>query len=271
MLTLNNLANASKIARSIEQFFEKEGAPLGHSKVLDALVGAAGFKNWNVAAATLSKDGVNEILHSFEREHTQVNEGLEYGPEVMLVAHTGFQLRYSSEAEGVDYVRVCDPLGREVAYWVSDEWQEDPTNVMGAMLGALVRGVPLKVKEQKKPKVRPSAKKAPSISDVDFMKVHSVVFNGSCFSVDWRNEDALKKLASLKTSGPLERPDDDGDIEDALNLSFVEDGLVFEENLRFDLLVSMKWSEEKRCFVCPAGSTYEFFIELSFADYYSKN
>ena len=62
----------------------------------------------------------------------------EYGTEVVLQVPNGMQLVADGEHEvGTDYVRVCDPAGVEVAYWVADEWQEEPAAVMGAIVGAL--------------------------------------------------------------------------------------------------------------------------------------
>jgi hypothetical protein len=62
----------------------------------------------------------------------------EYGTEVVLTVENGMQLRADGEnREGTDYVRVCDPQGNEVAYWVFDEWHDDPCGVMGAIIGAL--------------------------------------------------------------------------------------------------------------------------------------
>jgi hypothetical protein len=37
---------------------------------------------------------------------------------------------------GSSFVRVCDSDGAEIAYWVSEEWAEDPQLVMGAIMGA---------------------------------------------------------------------------------------------------------------------------------------
>ena len=47
---------------------------------------------------------------------------------------------YEDNPAGSSYVRVCDPNGTEVAYGVSDEWQEEPELVMGAFLGAAKGG-----------------------------------------------------------------------------------------------------------------------------------
>lgn len=48
------------------------------------------------------------------------------------------QLRAEGESpDGTSYVRVCDPEGREVAYWNYEEWRDEPEFVMGAIVGAL--------------------------------------------------------------------------------------------------------------------------------------
>jgi len=93
-------------------------------------------------------------LGNFELAHLKGAQGLEYGQEAELRAHTGFALRYDATTSTCDYVRTVDPLGREIAYWVADEWKEDPALVMGAILGSLVRGRPLEVaakRSQSKP------------------------------------------------------------------------------------------------------------------------
>jgi hypothetical protein len=62
----------------------------------------------------------------------------EYGTEVVLTVENGMQLRADgSDPNGTTYVRVCDPKGREVAYWIEDEWRDEPAFVMGAIIGAL--------------------------------------------------------------------------------------------------------------------------------------
>jgi len=62
-----------------------------------------------------------------------------YGTEVALtIGGTGMQLVADGmDRDGTSYVRVCDPDGLEVMYWIADEWQEDPAVVMGAIIGAL--------------------------------------------------------------------------------------------------------------------------------------
>jgi hypothetical protein len=49
----------------------------------------------------------------------------------------------SSQANpaGTSYVRLVDhlgPDGKEIVYWVEDEWAESPEEVMGAIFGAMV-------------------------------------------------------------------------------------------------------------------------------------
>lgn len=66
-------------------------------------------------------------------------EVVEYGPEAVIEHTNGFTLRTSPYPAQVDYVRVCDPAGKEIAYWVMDELREDPADVMGAIFGALIQ------------------------------------------------------------------------------------------------------------------------------------
>lgn len=69
---------------------------------------------------------------------------LDYGLEC-IVPIKGGTLRfptYEEESNGVSYVRVVDLEGREIAYWVCDEWREAPEEVMGAILSTLVQGIP---------------------------------------------------------------------------------------------------------------------------------
>lgn len=62
----------------------------------------------------------------------------EYGTEVVLTVGTGMQLVANGEdRDGTSHVRVCDPQGYEVAYWIEDEWRDEPALVMGAIIGAL--------------------------------------------------------------------------------------------------------------------------------------
>lgn len=63
----------------------------------------------------------------------------EYGDECVLTLTNGYQVRtdtYEHAPQGATYVRVLDPDGKMVGYWVYTEWAEDPMLVMGAIFGA---------------------------------------------------------------------------------------------------------------------------------------
>ena len=69
---------------------------------------------------------------------------LDYGLEYSIPIKKG-TLRfpnYEEEPNGVSYVRVVDPEGREISYWACDEWRDAPEEVMGAILNTLIQRVP---------------------------------------------------------------------------------------------------------------------------------
>lgn len=66
-------------------------------------------------------------------------EELDYGDEFVVYLRNGNTIHTDTFADheaGSSYVRVCDLDGKEIAYWSSTEWVEDPELVMGAILGA---------------------------------------------------------------------------------------------------------------------------------------
>lgn len=70
-------------------------------------------------------------------EHMLDNLNAEYGEEcVIQLTGTARELRCPAYPGECDYVRVVAD-GLEIAYWVSDDWQKAPTEVMGALIGAL--------------------------------------------------------------------------------------------------------------------------------------
>ena len=50
--------------------------------------------------------------------------------------HIAFQSA-KTNPKGTTFVRLVDVVGKEVAYWDSLEWKEDPVGVMGAVMGAV--------------------------------------------------------------------------------------------------------------------------------------
>lgn len=147
MLNYQSAAQLKKLARIIEQLGAEKGRPLKLGEALDALSKGHGYPAWSAFAPQLSAEGVDGLLDSQELEHLADAEGDAYGPECTLQVQTGFMLKTAGYPEACDYVRVCDPLGREIAYWHADEWQQEPAVVMGAIIGALSRGAAAGVSE----------------------------------------------------------------------------------------------------------------------------
>jgi len=62
----------------------------------------------------------------------------DYGKECAVRAPTsGNTLRFAAAPAEVDYLRVCDRAGAEIAYWICDEFAEDASDVLGAVIGCL--------------------------------------------------------------------------------------------------------------------------------------
>jgi hypothetical protein len=282
MLKINNAKTAKKSARALEKFLAKSGVDLGHGKALDAIAVLSGFKDWNSMARATSPEAMDAQLDDFELSHLEGNQDVDYGLEHATVTHTGFELRYSAEGDVVDYVRVCDPLGREVAYWVSDEWEEDPQVVMGAIIGALTRGRPelrgkprahseevLKRGETaavshgcgQAPEAATSSVTAVRIQDVSFEDISNVLINGVPHSLRYYDSQIL---------GMLYEPEGDEDAEsdchhNVLELGRVDDGLEREESVTLGVLRSLTWCASSGCFKSAAGDEYVFFTEQRFS------
>lgn len=77
--------------------------------------------------------GLNEV----EATHAVGAKILDYGEEsVRSILGSVRDVRCPAFPAECDYVRVT-VCGIEIAYWTSDEWASSPTEVMGALLGAL--------------------------------------------------------------------------------------------------------------------------------------
>lgn len=268
MLNINTQAQAKKSARALEKALARNGIKLQRGKALDVLASLCGRQDWNALSQALSPEGVDAMLGDFEREHAADAAGDAYGEEHMLVAHTGFQLRYSAETEMVDYVRVCDPLGREIVYWTSNEWAEDPQLVMGAMLGALVRSQPVEVLKGPSPAPAPmpvkGARRMPTIQDVCFADVSAVCIDGSSGYRMNYVEDQVAGLLDEVGSAEFDEQKD----ENAIFMERDDDGEVFEEQLTLEQLASLKWDPKKKMFVAPDGTTYEFYFPIDMQNWF---
>lgn len=62
---------------------------------------------------------------------------MSFGPECVIPTKQGAELRCPVAPAECTYVRVLNSDGEEVAYWDCAEWEEDPTGVMGAIMGCL--------------------------------------------------------------------------------------------------------------------------------------
>ena len=69
-----------------------------------------------------------------ETQHARDNRDAMYDNETVIRLANGREIRSPAAPEPASYVRIVQ-AGHELAYWVSDEWKEDPECVMGAILG----------------------------------------------------------------------------------------------------------------------------------------
>jgi hypothetical protein len=276
-LNLFDAREAKKAARTLEKELAVRGLELAHGQALDVLAKLAGKHDWKQVAREREPAALDARLMPMEREHIRENADNDYGEEAALLVHNGFQLRYSAQSETPDYVRVCDPLGREIAYWVSDEWRDDPELVMGAILGALAQGEPM---EPAKGGLRPAAKtsgeqpeesqREPRIQDVSFTDLTAVRINGDYWDVHFVEPDAL---AQLMDDTSAELPDDaDKELLEESDPVVVwifnddEPPHVTEDMLRLRRLQQMRWDALSGCFVDEAGNVYDFIYAQRFAD-----
>lgn len=276
MMNIHTLEQAKKLARNLEKALSRKGVELAHGKTLDVLAMAAGHIDWNSFSTVLSQEGIDKQLNPYELEAARNSEGDCYGREAMVVAHNGFQLRYSDETEMCEYVRVCDPLGREIAYWDNQEWAEDPQLVMGAMLGALVRGKPMPVELVSRKHKAVLVEAVPRIQDVDFDAAFCLLVDGQRQDIVWRETEALEFVRNPETvplggrEGRLGR--DGALLLDALSLSIRDDdGFETQFSMSVGELLSLKWDTGMDAFVTPEGQSFEFYFEQTAKSWFKQH
>lgn len=76
------------------------------------------------------KFGWNDV----EIDHALDNIDTEYEDECIVKLANGREIRTPAYPEDCSYVRIVQE-GFELAYWISDEWADDPEIVMGAIMG----------------------------------------------------------------------------------------------------------------------------------------
>jgi hypothetical protein len=62
------------------------------------------------------------------------------GDEVRIATDTGVTMVAPAYPSDCYYVRLVDDQDREIAYWDSAEWRDDPELVVGAIIGAICKG-----------------------------------------------------------------------------------------------------------------------------------
>lgn len=276
LLNLYDARQAKAAARTLEKELTARGLELAHGQALDVLAKLAGKHDWKQVAREREPAALDARLMPMELEHIRENTGNDYGEEAALLVHNGFQLRYSAEGEAPDYVRVCDPLGREIAYWVSREWQDDPELVMGAILGALAQGAPMQparggLTATAREGRTEEAPRAPRIQDVCFDDLSAIVINGVYWSVYFVESEVIARLYEVPRATRHTEGDEDeggwGEGDAAIRLA--NDGdppYITERDLTLALLRNLRWDAAHEYFVDEQGTTYDFVYAQRFAD-----
>lgn len=137
-------------ANSLHKFLEEKGIDIPASETLNAVARMAGFNDWNSMSMGYKDEAVKALLEEHEQDHAwdsvecdlvAEEQGVDtWGPECCVQVASGFWMVTPALPADITYVRVCDPLGREIAYWNINEVTEDAEIVLGALVGALNRG-----------------------------------------------------------------------------------------------------------------------------------
>jgi len=85
----------------------------------------------------------------FETSHALHSQGVQYEDECVIPLQNGRELRTDAFPHGCSYIRVTQN-GVELAYWNTEEIQEDISETLGAILGC-AHGGDLRVNDQEQP------------------------------------------------------------------------------------------------------------------------
>lgn len=140
-----NTQQLRKLAKSLLKNLRAKYPELTLGELLEALAHTKGYSSWAALNQALSPGSLDAMLSDAELSHAhdsaeadlraEESGGPGYGDEISMQAHTGFFLKAPAHPKDCGYVRVCDPVGREVAYWVSDEWAQEPPKLWGQLSG----------------------------------------------------------------------------------------------------------------------------------------
>jgi hypothetical protein len=262
-----NKKDAKALSRNLTRRLGSKHPDIALGQVLDAVAGANGFADWNAMSASFSEKAVDALLRDHELAHAHdsgmadiraedTGEG-GYGPEAVVQVHNGFMLKTPAYPAECDYVRVCDPLGRETSYWSSDELRDDPACVMGAIMGALVRGQPATA-----PSPDEHFVPVPVIQDVPFDRLEAVLMGGRRYAVQYTEQSALDLVLRHKPLTEEER--EENDDETVLTLFAQEDHELFEDVATVGFLLDLRWDADCKAFVDSDGSPYVFVLVTAF-------
>lgn len=98
-----------------------------------------GDQDERMSDATFEDFALQQGWLDCEIEHASAAGQLDYGDETVIRLGNGRELRCPASTEECTYARIT-VMGYELAYWTDDEWQEAPSEVMGALLGAACHG-----------------------------------------------------------------------------------------------------------------------------------
>lgn len=73
------------------------------------------------------------------RAHVMATNGILHEHECIIPLSNGRELRCPAHPLPCSYVRIAE-AGHELMYWASDEWRDNPQDVIGAILG-LAKGI----------------------------------------------------------------------------------------------------------------------------------
>ncbi len=106
------------------------------------------------------------------------------GEIALTIAENGNRLICPEHPSDCTYIRVTDGVGNEIGYWDQREWQEEPAEVMGAIVGALC------TRMTKRPS---KGFKQQFIEDIDLLALHCAS-NGNSHVVSQALHDAIQEI-----------------------------------------------------------------------------
>lgn len=131
-------------------------------------------------------------------------------------------------------------------------------SVMGAILGALVRGGAAKMPEH-----ADIEEVTYSIQDVPFDRLEAVIFGGRRYAVLSTDADALAMVLRKEPLSEAEQEEHSDTV--VLSLEADDDRLIFiEEQFTVDFLCCLQWDTVQRAFVDSDGSPYVFVLVTEF-------